>query len=600
MDEIKLPLRNQLPENMTWDLSVLYSSFADWEKDFARLDDLLTGFNQFQGRLGESAATLKAAIEKSDELERLSEKVYVFAHLRADEDLANNQNKSYLERASAKFAEIGGETAWFDPEFMALSQKTIDEYLKAPELAFYRRSIEELLRERAHTLSSKEERILAMFSDVLGSAGSTYSTLCNADMRFPTIDDEQGRKIELSHGNYRNFLESPKREVRRTAFEAMFETHKALRNTIASTLDATVKYHVLDADLRHYDSALAASLFEDNVPESVYHALIEAVHESLPALHRYMELRAEVMKLDSLDMYDIYNPLQAECSLKFTYHEACELVRAALGVMGEEYQNALDRAFAERWIDVLECKGKRSGAYSSGCFDSNPYLLLNFNGTLNDVFTLAHELGHSMHSYFSNKYQKYHYANYSIFVAEVASTTAELLLHNYLMKKYQGNHEVVVYLLTHLLDEIRGTIFRQTQFAEFELKIHEISADDIPLTAEVLDKEYAALNQLYYGPAVKADALIACEWERIPHFYYDFYVYKYATGMSAALQLSNNILSGDAVKLTNYLNFLKAGDSMDVLDIMKMAGVDLSHPTAVKSALGLFDEIVTQLQNKLQ
>jgi len=590
--------RKEVPKDMTWDLKAIYSTPEDWEKDFASIPALVDKFMTFKGKLADSAESLRKAIETEDAMERLAEKVYVYAHLRSDEDTSDSANRSRVDRAQSLFAEISGKTAWFDPEIMAIPKKKMDELLAAPILSFYKRSLEELLRSRPHTLSEKEERILGMSSDVMGTASKTFSILNNADMRFPKITDEEGNRVELTHGNYIKFLESPKRRVRKKAFRGMYTTYTKLRNTFATTLDGTVKRHVLSAKLRNYPSALNAALFSDNIPEEVYMELIQAVHDKLPALHKYMQLRCDVLDLEQIDMYDVFTPLVPECKVEVTWEKAKEMVKEAFKPLGKEYCENLNQAFEQRWVDVLENRGKRSGAYSSGCYDSYPYLLLNFHGTLNDVFTLAHELGHSMHSFYSHKEQEYHYADYQIFVAEVASTTNELLLHDYLMKNTDDDN-VKAYLLCHLLDQLRGTIYRQTQFAEFELWMHQQSEKSIPLNADMLSKKYFELNAEYYGESVKANQRIEMEWARIPHFYYNFYVYKYATGISAAVELSRNILSGDEQKIKNYFGFLKAGGSKDVLDIMKDAGVDLSTPEPVHVALDLFNDTVDQLKKLL-
>jgi oligoendopeptidase F len=595
----KLMDREELPLEMTWDLNVIYKNDDEWEDDFKKIEPLLDKFMTYKGRLAESPVVMREAIEANDAIERLGEKVYVYAHLKSDEDTSNSQNRSKVDRISTLFAEISGKAAWFDPEVMAIDTAVMDKFLEAPELAFYKRSIKELLRSRPHTLSEKEERILGMASDVMSAPQKTFTMLNNADIKFPEVTTENGTSVELTHGNYIKFLESSNREIRREAFEAMYDTYIKFRNTFASTLDGTTKRHVLSSKLRNYPSALNAALFSDNVPETVYTNLIEAVNDKLPGLHDYMNLRAEVMNLESLNMYDIYNPLVPECKIEVSWEQAVEWVKEALKPLGEDYCKNLDKAFSQRWVDVLECRGKRSGAYSSGCYDTYPYLLLNFHGTLNDVFTLAHELGHSMHSFYSNQTQEYHYADYSIFVAEVASTTNEILLHDYLMKN-NTDKNVKAYLLCHLADEIRGTIYRQTQFAEFELDIHQKAEQSIPLTPDLLSEEYFKLNSKYYGGSVAADKRIEMEWARIPHFYYNFYVYKYATGMSAAIKLSENILSGDKQKLDDYFGFLKAGDSKDVLDIMRDAGVDLSTPEPVHAALDVFANTVKELRTLLK
>ncbi|MDD5727311.1 MAG: oligoendopeptidase F [Victivallales bacterium] len=595
MDPHKVPERKQIPPEMTWDLGAIYAEAADWEKDFAAISVLLDKFMAFKGRLSESPACLRDAVEADDAMERLAEKVYVYAHLKSDEDTADTGNRSRVGRIQGLFAEISGKTAWFEPEIMAIPRKKMELLLLAPELEFYRRSLLELLRLRPHTLSEKEERILGLSSEVLGSAAKTFGVLNNADLRFPKVVGEGGRKIELTHGNYIRFLESSERQVREKAFRAMYGTYTKLRHTFASTLDSKVKKHVPSAKLRNYPSALAAALFADNVPEAVYTGLIKAVHDKLPALHKYMRLRCEAMKMDTIDMFDILNPLVPECKLEVSWEEAKAMIRQAFKPLGREYCEKLELAFTQRWVDVLENRGKRSGAYSSGGYDTYPYLLLNFHGTLNDVFTLAHELGHSLHSFYSHREQPYHYADYRIFVAEVASTTNELLLHDYLLKKTEDDN-VRAYLLCHLLDELRGTVYRQTQFAEFELWMHRQAEKNIPLDADMLSAEYYKLNKRYYGKSVKAGRRVEMEWARIPHFYYNFYVYKYATGISAAVALSRNILSGDTAKIADYFGFLKAGDSKDVLDIMKDAGVDLATPEPVYAALELFDATADQLR----
>lgn len=587
--------KNSLP---TWDLAALYPDIETWELDFARIRPLAEQFAAFRGRLGESAATLRDAIAALDDFERMGEKVYTYAHLRSDENTADSANRARVDRVTALFAELADISAWFEPEIMAIPVAAMTTMLETPELAFYRRSLLELLREREHTLSEPEERVIGLYSDVLGAADKTFDMLNDADLTFGQLADGKGGRIELTQGNYRRFLESSDRKVRRRAFEKMLGTYRKYRNTFAATLDGAVKRHAVSAKLRNYPSALAASLFDDKVPEKVYRNLIDTVHAGLPALHQYIELRRRVLKLKKIDMYDLYNPLLPECRAEYTWEEAASIARAAMKPLGEEYMQVIDQAFEERWVDVPERKGKRSGAYSSGCYDSYPYLLLNFNGTLNDVFTLAHELGHSLHSYYSHASQPYHYSSYSIFVAEVASTTNEILLFEHLLSRTRDKG-LRAHLLCHLADEIRGTIYRQTMFAEFELKIHELAEARTPLSADLLDETYFELNKRYHGPKLKANKLIASEWSRIPHFYYDFYVYKYATGMSAAIRLADGLLNGGAAEREAYFGFLKAGDSKDVLEIMRDAGVDLATPEPVAAALAYFARTVDRLAKEL-
>ena len=599
MSKKELQLRKDIPVELTWDLTLIYRDNDEWENDFAALDGLVEKFNAFQGRLSESAAVLNNAISAMDDMERKLEKLYTYAHLKHDEDTAEPLAKSLENRASGKAAAISAACAWFEPELLAIDDEKISAMLNEDVLAFYKPSIEELLRAKKHTLSEKEERILGALSDVLSAPEDIYESLTDADMRFPTIKRENKDKVELTCGNYIKFLESPDRKVRKRAFKAMFGSYEKIINSCASTMDATVKKHVVSARLRNYPSALDKALFADELPRELYTNLIASVHRHIPELTDYLKFRAKKLKLKKLDMFDLYTPLVKRDEHVYTYAEAQKMVLEAFAVMGEEYVSVVRRAFDERWVDVMECRRKRSGAYSSGCYDTAPYLLLNFNGTLNDVFTLAHELGHSMHSYFSHKHQQYHYASYPIFAAEIASTTNELLLHDYLMKKYAGDPAMQSTLLVHLIDEVRACIYRQTMFAEFELDIHDLREKDIPLTADLLCENYYNLNDRYYGGAVNADELIKYEWARIPHFYYNFYVFKYATGLSAAMKFAANILSGDAELKDKYYSFLKAGDSRNVLDILRSAGVDFINSPVVDDALEEFGKLVKQLKKVL-
>lgn len=588
--------RCDIPEEKCWDLSNMYKDESAYQADFAKLPELVETVLKFKGHLTESAATLKLAIEAIDDLTRVAEKLYTYAHLKSDEETSNNHNKSRLNKMASFFAEVSGATAFFEPEILSCDEAKLNELINSMELAFYKRSLLELLRDKPHTLSEKEERILGLYSDVMSSSDEIFSVLNDADMSFGKIKNEAGKSVELSQGNYRIFLESADRKVRERAFKKMFSTYNKVRNTLAATLDGTTKRYSVTAKLRNYPSSLVASLSDDNVKEEVYLNLIKAVKSKIPYLSRYLKLRKKVLKLDELNMFDLYNPLIPSVKVSYSWEDAVDLVKKALAPLGEEYGKLLDLSIRERWVDICENKGKRSGAYSSGCYDSYPYLLLNFNGSLNDVFTLAHELGHSLHSYYSNKNQEYHYASYSIFVAEVASTTNELLLFNYMLKNSK-DEKLRAYLLGQLLDEIRGTIYRQTMFAEFELEIHKLAEAQTPLSSDLLCEKYFALNKEYYGEVItNPNPLIEMEWARIPHFYYNFYVYKYATGMSAAVKLTQNILSGDKQKLDAYFGFLKAGDSQDVLDIMKNAGVDLSEIAPIESALDYFNDTVKELE----
>ena len=593
MTEIKN--RSELAPELTWDLNVMYASDEAWEQEFASLDGLLADFLKFQGHLADSPTVLKQAFEADDALSLAIERLYVYSHLKADEDTSNSGNQTRHDRIAARSAEISGACAWFQPELLAMDEPRFQAYLADETLAFYRRTLIEIGEDRKHTLSAAEERILSRASDVLGTPHKAFSLLNDADLRFPAIEDENGEKVEVTHGNYIKLLESPVRSVRKAAFGAVYDTYAGMKNTLAALLDGEVKTHVLEAELRSFPSAIEASLFGDKVPVSVYDSLIDSIHRNLPLIFRYFALRAKVLKLEKLDMYDIHTPLLPECRLEIPWKEAVFQVSNSLKVLGNEYHSAIGQAFERRWIDVPECRSKRSGAYSSGCYGSPPYMLLNYAETLDSMFTLAHELGHSMHSWFSDHNQPYHYAAYRIFVAEVASTTNELLLLHSLLKQ-ASDPKIKTYLLNHLADQFRGTVYRQTMFAEFERDIHALAGEGTPLTADLLCERYEKLNTLYHGDSVRGDERIRYEWARIPHFYYDFYVYKYATGFSAAAALSRRILAGETEP---YMRFLKAGGSGDVLDIMKDAGVDFLNGDPVGEALSLFDETVSQLEAAL-
>ncbi len=581
-----------------WDLEKIYSSPEAWEKDFNRIRPEAAKLSAFRGHLGDSAETLKDAIEQSDAFDRLVEKVYVYAHLKSDENTSDNTARARLDRVEALMAELSGEHAFFTPEIMAVDEKKMQQFLESETLSFYRRSLEDLLRDKPHTLSEKEERVIGLYSEVLSAPDKIFSLLNDADLTFGKIRDANGKMVEVTHGNYRKFLESSDRKVRHAAFRRMFMAYRKLQNTFAATLDGAIKCQAVSAKMRNFPSVLDATLFSGKIPPHVYHNLIAAVNDNIGYLHSYMELRRKALQLEKLDMYDMATPLADACDRTFSCGEAIDLVKKSLAVLGKEYSEAAEKAFVERWIDFPERKGKRSGAYSSGMYDTYPYILLNFNGTLDDVFTLAHELGHSMHSYFSHANQPYHYADYSIMLAEVASTTNEMLLADYLFK-HTDDRNMKRHLLAHLIDEIRATLYRQTMFAEFELWMHINSENGIPLTPELLCDKYGQLNAHYHGNAVKPDKLIAWEWARIPHFYYCYYVYKYATGISAAIAFSRKILNREPGALEKYLGFLKSGGSKDSLDTLRDAGVDLSSPEPVNDALAYFGDLVKQLEKEL-
>ena len=587
----ELKNRSELETALTWNLTMLYPDADAWEKEFSTLDALQEKFLKFKDHLADSPEALLHAFEADDALGLVMERLYVYAHLKADENTADSEGRSRLERISAKSAEISGNCSWFQPELLAMDESRFDSFRKDGTLAFYRRTLDEIAEERPHTLSAAEERILSMASDVLSAPHKAFSLLNDADMRFPSITDAEGAKTELTHGNFIKFLECPVRTVRKEAFSAMYDTYAGFKNTFSSLLDSHIKTSVLEAELRSFPAAIEASLFEDKVPLKVYENLIGSIHGNIGSIHKYFDLRSRKLGLEKLDMYDLHTPLLPECRMEIPWEDAKKQVNESLRILGNEYHSAIGQAFEKRWIDVPECRGKRSGAYSSGCYGAPPYILLNYADTLDSMFTLAHELGHTMHSYFSDRNQAFHYASYKIFVAEVASTTNELLLHHHLLEK-TDDPKMRAYLLNHLADQFRGTVIRQTMFAQIQRDIHTLAEEGTPLTADLLSENYFKLNQFYHGDAVSPDDRIRYEWSRIPHFYYGFYVYKYATGFSAAAALSRKIIAGETEP---YMRFLKAGNSRDVLDIMKDAGVDFLGGDPVGDALRLFDETVAQL-----
>ncbi|MEI7668023.1 MAG: oligoendopeptidase F [Erysipelotrichaceae bacterium] len=512
-----------------------------------------------------------------------------------DVDTTNNKYQAYNAQVENLYTQVSSSFSFYKTELMSYDEALILKYLdEKEELKIYKHDFDVLFRKRAFILSDKEERLLAEASEVLSAPTRIFSMFNNADMIFPMVKDEEGQDVQLTHGRYGLFLESQNREVRKSAFMGMYKNYLDYKNTFAELLSTQVKSHNFNARMRGYKSARHAALSNNAIEEQVYDALIEAVHDRFDLLHAYVDLRKQVLKQDSIAMYDMYTALVEDVNLKITYDEAKELVLEGLSVLGEEYVSIVKRAFDERWIDVLENKGKRSGAYSSGSYATSPYILLNWQDNLDNVFTLAHELGHSMHSYYTHQSQPYVYGDYSIFLAEVASTTNEILMTDFLLKKY-SDPKVKAYIINHYLDGFKGTVFRQTQFAEFEHHIHTVNQAGVALTADYLTDTYFKLNQSYYGDAIAYDQEIGYEWARIPHFYYNYYVFQYATGFSAASTLANRILS-DKANIEPYLAFLKAGCSAYPIDVLKKAGVDMTSDLAVKEALSVFETRLNQLK----
>ncbi|GEK91425.1 oligoendopeptidase F [Alkalibacterium kapii] len=595
----RLPLREEIPAEQTWDLTVIYKSDEKWEEDYKQVEKSVKEVKAYQGKLGTGSAAFLEALTKILDLSRKVSALYVYAHLKNDQDTGNSTYQAMNDRARYLTVLSQEATSWFEPELIALSEEQLNRYFQEQnDLKLYRHYITQLTANKKHILSAEMESLLAAASDVLTSSSQTFSVLNNADLEFPMVKGEDGKDVQLSHGLYGELLKSTDREVRKEAFMKMYAVYENFKNTFASTLSANVKHHNYQANVHHYESARESALSANHIPESVHDTLIEVVNAHLPLLHRYMALRKKVLKLDKLHMYDLYTPITGEASLKFTYEEAKEKTFEGLDALGPEYKAVLDQAFNSRWIDIVENKGKRSGAYSSGMYDTNPYILLNWHDSLNHLYTLVHELGHSAHSYFTRKNQPYVYGNYSIFLAEIASTTNENLLTDYLLEKTK-DPKARAYVLNHYLDGFKGTVFRQTQFAEFEHFMHEEAAKGKPLTADYLSESYRKLNNKYYGESVEDDEAIQYEWARIPHFYYNYYVYQYSTGFCAATALADKISNEEEGALDKYLSYLKAGSSDYPIEVMKKAGVDMTNKDYLERAMKVFKNRLDELEQAL-
>ncbi|EGP4834947.1 oligoendopeptidase F [Enterococcus faecium] len=596
MEVKQLPKREELPENLTWDLTKIFSSDQEFDEKYLELSEKLKKSEKYKGTLDQGASQFLDAIEFVLSVYRQTEIIYVYAHLKNDQDTGNTEYQALYARASSLFSKVSEAVSWFEPEILQLSDERIWQYFKEePKLEVYRHYIQQIVDNRAHVLSTDQESLLAGAGEIFEASSDTFAVLNNADLVFPTIEGENGEKVQLSHGVYGQLLESTDRSVREAAFKGLYSVYEQFRNTFASTLSTHIKGHNFKAKVRNYSSAREASLSNNHIPESVYDTLVAVVNKHLPLLHRYMELRKRLLEVEKLHMYDLYTPVLGEAPITFTYEEAKEKALEALKPMGEEYMTIVEKAFSERWIDVVENKGKRSGAYSSGSYDTNPYILLNWHDTLDQLFTLVHEMGHSVHSYFTRSNQPYVYGDYSIFLAEIASTTNENILTEYLLET-EKDPRVRAYVLNHYLDGFKGTVFRQTQFAEFEHFMHTEDEKGVPLTSEYLSDSYGKLNAKYYGPAVEEDPEIKFEWSRIPHFYYNYYVFQYSTGFSAASALAKRILSQEPDALENYLAYLKAGNSDYPVEVMKKAGVDMTQAAYIEDAMSMFEQRLNELE----
>lgn len=588
--------RAELDPRYRWKIETMYADDGSWEEDFRVAASMTEAFPALAGTLGGGSSALRDAFAARDALWQKVEKIYVYARMKKDEDTRDGRYQAMSDRAQSLAAKAGTAAAFFVPELLRIPEETVDSYLEEDEgLAVYRHAIRRIQREKAHVLSEAEEALIARYSELTRATNDIFSMINNADMKFGTITDEEGDAVELTHGSYNRHMESPDRRVRKEAFDTMYAAFEARKNTLAATYNYNTKTDAVTAGIRKYGSSLEAALAGDDIPTAVYDNLVASVRKWLPSLHRYVELRQKALRLDEVHMYDIYAPLVEQPAGEIPYEEGVRLVCDGLSPLGDAYGKDLRAGIGAGWIDVFETEGKTSGAYSFGSYDSMPFVLLNYQGRLKDVFTLAHELGHSMHSFYTRRTQPFVYGSHSIFTAEVASTVNEnLLMHHLLEKEIDPVRRR--YLLNLYIEEFRGTVFRQTMFAEFERLTHSLVENGGSLTSDQLSDAYYELNRAYFGERMVCDPAIAFEWARIPHFYNAFYVYKYATGYSAAVALSERILRNGAPAKDAYLAFLASGESDDPIPLLRKAGVDMADPAPVDTALAVFDRLVGELE----
>ena len=589
----KAKQRSEIAQQDKWRIEDIYATDEAWEADYNECIRRAQEKCAYQGRLAESALILYQALKESDEADLLVEHVYVYAFMKYYEDTANAVYQEMSGRAQAAVTKLSEKYAFLTPEILAIDEKKMQEYLNSDTLALYRHALEDILEKKEHALSETEERLLAMAGQVTASPNEIFSKFNNADVKFGTILDEDGNEVELTNGRYSVFMESNDRSVRENAFKALYRQYGNYKNTLAATYYANVKQACFYAKARKYDSTLQMYLSGSFIPEKVYHNLIETVHNNLDKMHAYVSLRKQVLGVGELHFYDIYAPMVSDITMKIPYEEAKDIALKALAPLGEEYLSKVKEGFESGWVDVYENTGKRTGAFSWGTYGVHPYVFLNYTDTLNDVFTLVHEMGHAMHTYYSNANQPYPYAGYRIFVAEVASTCNEALLMQYLLKNCTDLSEKK-YLMNHYFEQFKGTLFRQTMFAEFEMITHKMAEDGEVLSAQVLCDVYRKLNEEYFGEDMVIDDEIALEWSRIPHFYTPFYVYQYATGYSAAIAIASKIFKGDEKTLKGYKQFLSGGCSMHPIDLLKLCGIDMESPQVIQEALDVFGQLLEE------
>lgn len=587
--------RNEIEEKYTWDLSTIFPTDEAFEEELAQVSEEVKKAAGLAGHLLDSADSLLTTTEVQLDLMRRIEKLYSYAHMKNDQDTRVAKYQEYQAKGMTLYSDFGQSFAFYEPEFMAITEEQYQAFLaEQPALQQYQHYFDKLLKKKAHILTQREEELLAGAGEIFGAAGETFAILDNADIVFPMVHDEDGNEVQLSHGNYITLVESKNREVRKEAYEALYSVYEQYQHTYAKTLQTNVKVHNYNAKVRKFSSAREAALSADFIPESVYDSLVSAVNKHLPLLQRYIALRAKILGISDLKMYDMYTPL-SETNYKFTYEEALAKSEEVLAILGEDYLSRVKTAFSERWIDVHENQGKRSGAYSGGSYDTNAFMLLNWQDTLDNLFTLVHETGHSMHSSYTRETQPYVYGDYSIFLAEIASTTNENILTEKLLEEVEDDATRFA-ILNHFLDGFRGTVFRQTQFAEFEHAIHKADQEGQVLTSEFLNELYADLNEKYYGLKKEDNPQIQYEWARIPHFYYDYYVFQYSTGFSAASALAEKIVHGSQEDKDKYLDYLKAGNSDYPLNVIKKAGVDMEKEDYLNAAFAVFERRLDEFE----
>ena len=591
--------RNEIEEKYTWDLTTIFLTDEAFEAELAQVSEEVKKAASLAGHLLDSADSLLTTTEIQLDLMRRIEKLYSYAHMKNDQDTRVAKYQEYQAKGMTLYSEFGQSFAFYEPEFMAITEEQYQAFLaEQPGLQLYQHYFDKLLKKKAHILTQREEELLAGAGEIFGAAGETFAILDNADIVFPMVHDEDGNEVQLSHGNYITLVESKNREVRKEAYEALYSVYEQYQHTYAKTLQTNVKVHNYNAKVRKFSSAREAALSADFIPESVYDSLVSAVNKHLPLLQRYIALRAKILGISDLKMYDMYTPL-SETDYKFTYEEALAKSEEVLAILGEDYLSRVKTAFSERWIDVYENQGKRSGAYSGGSYDTNAFMLLNWQDTLDNLFTLVHETGHSMHSSYTRETQPYVYGDYSIFLAEIASTTNENILTEKLLEEVEDDATRFA-ILNHFLDGFRGTVFRQTQFAEFEHAIHKADQEGQVLTSEFLNELYADLNEKYYGLKKEDNPQIQYEWARIPHFYYDYYVFQYSTGFSAASALAEKIVHGSQEDKDKYLDYLKAGNSDYPLNVIKKAGVDMEKEDYLNAAFAVFERRLDEFEDLVE